>query len=439
MPDPLSPYSSQPTHKVTLRQCVILVGGLGTRLGDLTAATPKPALTCGDRPFLAWLLRELQRFGFTEALLLTGHLSDRLREIVADAQANLPRAMTIVFSEEPERAGTGGALFHARDLLDERFLLCNGDSLLDTNLSRLLADFSRDDAGVTGRILLRSLPDASRYGVVTRDGDVVTGFHERPPEVAGGAADAVPGDINAGIYLFDRRIVDALQPVCSLERDVMPGLAASGALRASQADGYFIDIGIPADLARAQTELPLVLRRPGLFLDRDGVINIDHGYVGSVDRFEFVPGALDTIRAATDAGFHVFVVTNQSGVARGYYTEADLAQLHGWVSDQVRAAGGTIDDIRHCPFHPDGSVAAYARASDWRKPAPGMILDLVRAWEVDRPDSLMIGDQPSDLQAASASGIAGHLFAGGDLAAFALPLLAAARSPQNAPADKVPA
>ncbi len=111
----------------TVRQCAILVGGLGTRLGALTAATPKPILPCGDRPFLAWLMREFVRFGVSEFLLLTGHLSDEVARAVAAIQAGLPRDVRVALSEEPVRAGTGGAVFHARDRLEERFLLCNGD------------------------------------------------------------------------------------------------------------------------------------------------------------------------------------------------------------------------------------------------------------------------------------------------------------------------
>ncbi len=419
LPEPaLTLPHAQPTAR--LRQCVILVGGMGTRLGHLTATTPKPVLPVGGRPFLAWLLRELSRYGFEEALLLTGYLSDTLRQSVEDLAARLPVPMRIVFSVEPVAAGTGGALFHARHLLDERFLLCNGDSMLDSNLAPLLAASARDGADVVGRILLRHLPDVSRYGVVTTDGDIVTGFHERAPEPTA----ATPGDINGGIYIFTRHLLDHVSEICSLERDVMPMLAASGALRAQPANGYFIDIGIPDDLDRARQELPSRLHRRALFLDRDGVINIDHGHVGSRERFEFTATSLAAIAMATDAGWHVFIVTNQSGVARGHYTEAAVQSLHGWLHNQVLLAGGTIDDIRYCPTHPEGIVPEYARVSDWRKPAPGMMLDLIRTWELDPARCFLVGDQPTDLQAASASGMASYLFSGGDLAAFVAPLLA---------------
>ncbi len=399
-------------NPVTIRQCAVLVGGLGTRLGALTADTPKPILPCGDRPFLAWLLRECIRFGVEEFLLLTGHLSDRVAEAAEAIRPTLPAHVRVTLSCEPIRAGTGGALANAHALLDDRFLLLNGDSLFDFNLSNLLADAASDGPDVIGRMVLRHLDDASRFGVVTLDGDRVTAFHERPPA---GAAD---GTINAGIYVFRRSLLDHLEPACSLERDVMPRLAEVGALRGTVGQGYFRDIGVPADFAAAQTEVPRLLHRRALFLDRDGVINRDHHYVGTRDRFEWMPGARAAIHHATASGWHVFVVTNQAGVARGFYTEADVAALHAWMTDEVRRARGTIDAIRYCPFHPEGSVAAYRGVSDWRKPAPGMLLDLIRAWELDPARCLLIGDQPTDLEAAKAAGVPACLFTGDDLAAF---------------------
>jgi len=411
--DPLGSADSRPD---LIRQCAILVGGLGTRLGDLTATTPKPILEVGGRPFLAWLVRELMRFGLDEFVLLTGHRSERIEAALPAIRAHLPRPVRIDIAREPVRAGTGGALFHTRDRLHDRFLLCNGDSLFDFNVADLLAASAGDGDEVAGRLVLRRLADASRYGVVTLEGDRVTEFSERP-------APGAPGIINAGVYALRRRLLDRLTAECSLERDILPALAAEGALRGTIGEGYFRDIGIPADLALARTELPARLRRPALFLDRDGVLNVDHGWVGSRDRFTWMPGAIEAVRLATSRGWHVFVVTNQSGVARGLYDEAAVHALHAWMADEIRHTGGTIDDVRYCPFHPEGVVPAYRRISDWRKPAPGMILDLLRAWEPDPSRCLLVGDKPTDMDAAHAAGIRGFLYAGGDVAEFVEPLL----------------
>ena len=398
--------------RATIRQCAVLAGGLGTRLGALAADRPKPLLRCGDRPFLAWLLREFCRYGVDEFLLLAGHLSAEVERSLDALAAALPRHVRLNLSIEPAPAGTGGALWHARERLDEKFLLVNGDSLLDANLARLLADAAGDGPDVLGRLALYSLADASRSGVVTTVGERVTAFRERP---APGAA----GSINAGVYVLRRAIVDHLAPTCSLERDVLPKLAEIGALRGTDLPGWFIDIGVPADYARAGTEIPARLRRPALFLDRDGVLNVDHGWVSTRERFEWMPGAIEAVRRAVARGWHVFVVTNQSGVARGFYDEAAVRALMEWMAGELRAAGGTLDDWRYCPFHPQAALAAYRRDSDWRKPAPGMLLDLIRAWELDPSRAVMIGDNDSDMRAAEAAGVRPLRFPGGDVAAFA--------------------
>jgi D-glycero-D-manno-heptose 1,7-bisphosphate phosphatase len=159
-------------------------------------------------------------------------------------------------------------------------------------------------------------------------------------------------------------------------------------------------------------------RRPAVFLDRDGVINIDRGYVSSRANFKWIPGAIPAIKALNDGGYYVFVATNQSGIARGLYSEQEMQDLHDYISWALATHGARIDDWRHSPFHPEGTVAAYKRASDWRKPGPGMILDLMNAWPVDRARSVLIGDKESDMQAARAAHIRGLRFCGGDLRVF---------------------
>ena len=296
-----------------VRQCVIPL-------------TPHLLTVSGDRTRLAWLIRELSRYGVTEALLVGD-----ANQVPPNLAATLPRPVAITVRAIPAEA------------LHPRFLLSDGVTLPTGNLAPLLAAFAHGTPGTSGGITpldRASLPDG-----------------RLPP-----SPDTPP----------------------------TPGTLPS---------------------------------RPALFLDRDGVLNLDHGYVGSRDRFTWTDGALEAVCTATDAGWHVFIVTNQSGVARGYYDEAAVNALHTWMCGQIIAAGGTIDDIRYCPHHPDASVPAYRRASDWRKPAPGMINDLIRAWELDRTRAFLIGDQPTDLEAAAAAGIAGHHFPGGNLADFLRPLL----------------
>lgn len=157
------------------------------------------------------------------------------------------------------------------------------------------------------------------------------------------------------------------------------------------------------------------VRRPAIFFDRDGVINADHGYVGQVARFDLLPGAAAGVRAANAAGALAFLITNQSGVARGFYTEADVAALHTHMAEILARDGARFDDILYCPHLPDAPVAAYQLDCSCRKPKPGMILDLMARWPVDRARSAMIGDKPSDMEAARAAGIRGILYEGGAL------------------------
>jgi D-glycero-D-manno-heptose 1,7-bisphosphate phosphatase len=150
--------------------------------------------------------------------------------------------------------------------------------------------------------------------------------------------------------------------------------------------------------------------KPAAFFDRDGVINRDHGYVSHPDKFELVEGAARALALCREAGYFIFVVTNQAGVAHGYYQEEAIAALHRHMTTLLEDQGAAIDDIRYCPHHPDARLDAYRKDCSWRKPGPGMILDLAAHWPVDLRHSFLIGDKQSDMEAAMAAGIRGFRF-----------------------------
>ena len=159
--------------------------------------------------------------------------------------------------------------------------------------------------------------------------------------------------------------------------------------------------------------------RPALFLDRDGVLNEDQGYVHRWADFRWIPGAREAVAAFNRAGWLVIVVTNQSGVGRGYYTEADMHGLHAQMAEELAQAGARIDAFYFCPHHPEAADECYRHPDPPdRKPNPGMILRALAEWPIDRDRSLLVGDKDSDIEAAQRAGVRALRFTGGDLAAF---------------------
>jgi D,D-heptose 1,7-bisphosphate phosphatase len=144
--------------------------------------------------------------------------------------------------------------------------------------------------------------------------------------------------------------------------------------------------------------------RPGILLDRDGTIIVDHGYVGSVDRVEFIDGAAGAIAKFNRAGIPVAVVTNQAGVARGFYGIDDVGRVHQYISACLAKCGAHIDLFTYCPYHPAGTVEAFTRTSEDRKPAPGMAKAAQAALNLDLTASWVVGDRPEDIGLAEAVG-----------------------------------
>lgn len=224
-------------------RAVLLVGGLGTRLRSVVSSAPKALASVGDSSFLELLVRQLRHQGIRRLVMCTGYLGEQIEERFGDGQR---WDVSIEYSRELSPMGTAGALKLAQPYIekDADFLVMNGDSFVDADFRRLI-EFHRRHSGLVSMAVVR-VENAARYGTVQMESDGrVTGFAEKTGRAAGGM-------VNAGIYIFDRSILEFIpEGPASLERDVFPRVLAHGVYALEQ-KGMFIDIGTPEDYARAQ-------------------------------------------------------------------------------------------------------------------------------------------------------------------------------------------
>ncbi len=373
-------------------ECVVLAGGMGTRLRSVVADLPKCLAPVAGRPFLDWLLDDLEGAGAGHIILSLGYLHEAVEKHLAEH----PRNARISCVVEDTPLGTGGGVKLALEQAteDDVFIL-NGDTFFGVDYAGMSRFHRSHDAVAT--LALKTMRDFSRYGEVRCDGDWrITAFREKQP--------CAVGLINCGVYLLRRSALASLPEKFSLEKEFFEPLAAEGSLTGYRSEGYFIDIGIPEDYARAQRDFASGAWRPyrfdALLLDRDGVINVlrPGDYVKTPDEFVFCDGALEALRLLEPLFRRIVIVTNQRGVGRGLMTPADLDTIHAGMLESIREAGGRIDRIYCC--------TAVGPEDPRRKPNPGMALEVRADYpDVDFARSIMVGDSSSDEEFASRAGI----------------------------------
>jgi histidinol-phosphate phosphatase family protein len=380
---------------------VLLVGGLGTRLQAVVSDRPKALAPINGEPVLTYLLRQLQAAGVREAVLATGHRGD---QIEAEYGADFG-PMALRYSREMAPLGTGGALrLAARYARCETLLVMNGDSYCDANLVAFHARHRARRARTS--ILLTSVDDASRYGLVDTDSsDRVTAFREK-----GGAPST--SWINAGVYLLSREVVGQLPEgqAISLEREVLPQLVGSG-LYADRGGGRFIDIGVPESYDRATDffrEMSTLRQQPPsvVFLDRDGTLIVERNYLRDPDQVQLLPGVGEGLRRLRAAGSKLIMVSNQSGIGRGYFSEATVHAVHERLRLLLEQEGVALDGIYFCPHVPNADCAC-------RKPKSGLVDAAMREQGLDPAHAAVIGDKRCDLDLARTIGAPSILVATG--------------------------
>jgi D,D-heptose 1,7-bisphosphate phosphatase len=374
-------------------RALILAGGFGTRLAHIVKDVPKPMAPIGSRPFLEYLVDRLGASGIVDITLLTGYKAEVIMRHFGDGTS---RALSISYSNEDSPLGTGGAIKAALESLDrseEDVLVLNGDTFFDLPYGDFLLRHLKCRPPAT--IALKYLASTDRYGSVELDGNRVREFVEK------GAAHGA-GLINAGVYCLNREAILGLSPrgPFSFEKVVLERLVGTGGIMGIPYPGKFIDIGVPADYQRASESLDAWISEPkrrAVFMDRDGVINLDDGYTSGDDEIAFVPGAIDFMRSVLALGYEIVVVTNQAGIAKGKFSQADYETFTKRLNSVLVSEGIRVLDFSYCPYHPEAIIDEYRRVSLDRKPGPGMILKAAERFSIDISDSWMIGDSVSDV------------------------------------------
>lgn len=382
------------------RQAVILVGGRGTRLGALTKNTPKPLLKVGGFFFLSYLIDTLARQGFNDILLLAGFQGDAVTAF-AESRSRVDLCVRCVVEDMP--LGTGGALRNACDYLADDFILLNGDTLFDINLNDLAVPPLRH---AFARLALRRVGDTSRFGRIVLVCKNVAAMQEK----------GIDGEglINGGIYFLAKACLDFLpKGTSSLEKDLFPRLIADRRIHGREYTGSFLDIGVPEDFEAAQVLIPKSQIRSAVFLDRDGVLKENTNYVLRLDEVLWIAGAKKAVKKLNDAGYYVFVITNQAGVARGYLDEAQVKMLHEGMQQELREVGAHVDAFYYCPHHPE-----FSGICECRKSNPGMIIRALDEWHIKIEGSFLISGEMSAVTAAHNSGIPGYIFTSGNLSDY---------------------
>ena len=392
-------------------QVVILAGGKGSRMGSLAENLPKPMLPLAGKPLLEHQIELARRFGIEEAILLTGHRGDVIQEHFGDGSK---WGMKIRCHRETQPLGTAGAVKEIQSWLRQDFLVFYGDVVMDIDLAALLDFHAARQALATLVVHPNGHPwDSDLLELDPRQ--KVVAFHPKPHE---------PGRyyrnlVNAALYVLSPRALDAVVPgqYADLGRSTFPELVRRGqAVYGYNTAEYLVDVGTIERLHKVEQDFlsgklaqrNRRQRRRAVFLDRDGVLNVEVDHVCSAEALELLPGAAAAVRRINEAGLLAVVASNQPALAKGFLSADELERIHAKLETLLGREGAYLDRIYVCPHHPEkgfpGERAELKVACACRKPSPGMLLAAAGELNIDLAASFMVGDRTPDIEAGARAG-----------------------------------
>lgn len=388
---------------------VIMAGGKGTRISSISNRIPKPMIMIGKKPVLEHELIGLRDQGFTDIVITIGHLGNIIRDYFGNGEK---LGIHIKYFEEKEPLGTAGALYYLKEELKEDFFLLNGDVLMDINFGRMIDYHKRNNADAT----LLTHPNGHPYdsALIRTDGKgkVMEWLNKEEKR------DIFKNRVNAGVHILSPKVLERVQNPgkIDLDRELLKPLVASEKLYAYDSPEYIRDMGTPErywevcrdyqnGIVQAKNLRNL---QKAVFLDRDGTLNQDVGFLTNPEQMKLLEGVSEALKIIHASGYLAIVVTNQPVIARGECTVEELEKIHDKLETELGKEGAYLDDLFYCPHHPDrgflGERIEYKKDCTCRKPKPGLLLEAARKYNIDLKKSYMVGDSKRDIIAGIAAG-----------------------------------
>lgn len=354
---------------------VILAGGKGLRLRPLTNNIPKPMVEINKRPFLEKLILNFSKYNLKKIFILTGYKYQKIHSVFDKKFYN---GVEIICINERKIMGTGGALYQLKDKIKGNFFLINGDTFLDIDLNNLFSKINKKKI-VNIFLTKKNINNNDTLNLDNKKNIIY---------------DKKSIYISSGLYFFNSRFLKTIEnKPSSLEKDILPIFIKKKKITGHIISSLFIDIGTKHDLGKFK-KLDAKLKK-AIFLDRDGVINYDKGYTYKIKDFKFKSKILNFIKKYKD-NYIFFIVTNQSGIGRGYYSIKDFFLLHQHIKLKLYQKNIMISDLEFCPHYEKSKIKKFKVICKCRKPNNLMFKNLKKRWNINLKESFMIGDSKKD-------------------------------------------
>ena len=365
---------------------VLLAGGRGSRISKLTKKKPKPLIQFKNKYFLSYIINHYSKYPFEKIFILAGYKGNQIFQKFNKKNSN---GIEIECLIEKKILGTGGALSQLKNKTSNDLIVMNGDSFIDCDL----IDFFFKKKNKYNSMFLtlnKNYLSNNTLANLKINKESFIDFNGRL--------------MNAGIYYLKKNIVKKItKKNISLEKNILNNLIKEKKIRGKISRSKFIDIGTYKSLDTIKNNFHKQFEKPAAFLDRDGVINYDYGYVNNMKNFDLKLNVIKGFKYLNKKNYNIFIVTNQSGIARGIFSENDYLLFYKSIKEFFFKKGCFINDMQYCPYLKGAVIKKYNKKSKLRKPDNLMILNLMNKWIINKKKSFMIGDQKSDKIAADKS------------------------------------